>query len=273
MNDPLKLLKIYTPSLYRCAIRSNKAQSAVIAKYEERQQTISNSLKEKGVFDAMACIYDLLLNATKNIPYSKEYLQFIDATVKQAMESVSESESPQLESLVIKMITSVGTERSEYKNHFAEIAVLSKLIASGFFKLVSIEKPLPNGKTIDFEISIEGKNHLLEVYNIDFDREKLKNSNDLIKFLEFRLQKKINDKLKGIDISTLRCLFVPVLWGDIVSLAEYTEAFDYFKPLKFISPFMIIGQYTHQIDGRVVFDFGSIDNFHDRIIRRARGDY
>lgn len=229
------------------------------------------AIEANGTFEAMTCIFDLLWSVSESTEGDKEFLSFIDQTVQQALAATEDSTRKQLEKLVIKMITSFGEERSEYKNHFAEIAVIAKLLTRRRFRLECIEKQLPNGKRIDFEISKDNVRNLIEVFSIDFDREKLCGSEDLKQFLENRLVKKLNDKLDGIEHLEVGCQLGPVLWGDIMSLVNFIDAFDYFKQVKIIAPFMMVAHYTNQVDGRIAYDFGAVEQFLLRIKRRAEG--
>ena len=222
---------------------------------------MTRALETKGVFAAMTCIFDLLWNATENKDNCVQYLSFIDNTVRRALDATEGATRNQLEKLVISMIVSFGEERSEYKNHFAEIAVVEKLMTQGGFKLECVEKLLPNGSRMDFEISKDGTQNLIEVYNIDFDTEKLHSSDDLKRFLEKRLVTKLTAKLDGMENISEGCQLIPVLWGDIMSLVKYLEAFEYFKQTTIVAPFMMVASYTNQINGQVVYDFGSVEQF------------
>ena len=271
MHDSMQLLKLYAPILFKCANRSKGTVARISAKYEQRWASMSKAIKANGAFEAMDCIFDLLWKASENTEAAREFLSFIDQTVRQALASTTGSARKQLEKLVVTMMISFGEERSEYKNHFAEIAVISKLVTQGNFKLESVEKQLPNGKRMDFEISKNGVRNLIEVYNIDFNREKLYGSDDLKKFLDNRLVKKLNDKLAGIENLEVGCQFIPVLWGDIMSLVNFIDAFEHFKKVKIVTSFMMVAQYTHQVDGRIAYDFGSVEQFLLRVKRRTEG--
>jgi hypothetical protein len=267
----MQLLKLYAPTLLECANRSKGTVARISTKYEQKWTSMAKAIKPNGAFEAMTCIFDLLWKASENTEAAREFLSFIDQTVGRALASTTGSARKQLEKLIITMMVSFGEERSQYKNHFAEIAVISKLLTQGNFRLESIEKQLPNGKRMDFEISKDSVRNLIEVYNIDLDREKLHGSDELKKFLENRLVKKINDKLEGIENLAVGCQFIPVLWGDIMSLVNFIDAFEYFKQVKIVAPFMMVAQYTHQVDGRIAYDFGAVEQFLLRVKRRSEG--
>jgi len=272
LHDSFQLLSQYAPTLFECASRSKSDSEIIQKKYNQRWASMTQGLETNGIFAAMTCIFDLLWNASENNKYnSAEYLSFIDSTVRRALDATDGVVRKQLEKLVIRMIVSFGADNSDYLNHFAEIAVLETLMTKGDFKLECIEKTLPNGKRVDFEISRDGIRNLIEIYNINFDTEKLHTSDDLKKFLERRLVPKFTAKLNGIDKLGEGFQLIPVLCGDIMSLVKYVEAFEYFKQTTIVAPFMMIASYTNKISGQVVYDFGSVENFILRVKKRAEG--
>jgi hypothetical protein len=220
----------------------------------------------------MTCIFDLLRYASKNVRGTREFLSFMDLTIQFALNSTIGVVHKQLEKLVITMILKFGEERSEYKNHFAEFAVVAKLLLEGGFKLEAVEKILPNGNSMDFEVSKNNIHTLIEVYNIDFKIERICNSENLVQFLENRLLSKFNDKFEGIERIDIGCYFVPVLWGDIVSLINFEEAFIHFKDSDLIGPFMMVAQYRDQVDGHVIYQFDSVEQFLARVEHRSQGN-
>jgi hypothetical protein len=271
LHDSFELLRLYAPNLHKCANRSRTDAKSISKKYDQRWASMARALEDNGVFTAMTCIFDLLWNVSENDDDAIKYLSFIDSTVRRALDAAEGAARTQLEKLIITMIVSFGEERSEYKNHFAEIAVVEKLMTIGGFRLECVERLLPNGNRMDFEISRDGVQNLIEVYNIDFDTEKLNCSEDLKQFLEKRLVDKLTAKLEGVGNIGKRCQLVPVLWGDIMSLVKYLEAFEYFKQTTLVAPFMMFARYTHQLSGEVVYDFGTVEQFLLRVKNRAEG--
>ena len=104
-----------------------------------------------------------------------------------------------------------------------------------------------------------------------FNTEKLNCSDDLKQFLENRLVNKLTAKLEGVESIGKGCQLVPVLWGDIMSLVKYLEAFEYFKLTNLVAPFMMVARYTHQLSGEVAYDFGTVEQFLQRAKNRAEG--
>lgn len=272
-HESLLLLKDYAPTLYECACRSKRAARSVADKYDLRWREMDKSIRLNGVFCADTCIFDLLWHAGENNKDNCiEFLSFIDSTVKRVINATRGQLRNRLEEVVVRMIISFGEKSCEYSNLFAEIAVIEKLIAGRNCELIAVEKRLPNGKSIDFEITLDGDAHLIEVYSINFDIDKLSDSQDLKNFLDKRLLDKFKTKLDGLQKEDCDCLLiVPVLWGDIVSLVKFVDAFKYFKDISVVAPFMMIGRYVHQFSSEVIYDFNTVEHFLDRVMRRNKG--
>lgn len=272
MHDSLELLKLYTPTLFDCVTRNKKTAKSVRMKYDERWNSMKNAVAEKGVFSAKTCIFDLLWKASEKVEDAETFLIFINRMAHNALSNIGATAHRQIEKLIITMITSFGEQSSEYKNHFAELAVIAKLVKGGF-ELLTVEKSLPNGKSIDFEVSKEGIITLLEIYNIDFEIDKIHNSNDFRIFLENRLIKKLNKKFEGINQFNIGCTIIPVLWGDIMSLVHFREALDYFKQVTIIGPFMMVAHYRNSKNGHIAYNFGSVEQFLLRVERRKNNNH
>ena len=259
----LNLLRKYLPFVYSVIEISDRKVARIADAYEQRLTTVANVLEESGVFSARTTIYDLLWEALEGNVASITYLDFIDTTVKSILSLLGKRERDQIVKLVLKMIVSFNDYDSQYKNHFAELAVINKILSEPHFVLVQVEKRLPNGKSFDFAVKEGRVENFVEVYNIDFKIERIGSAEDLKKFLECRIVKKLNAKLAGLLEPFPPFIIVPVLWGDILGIEPYSRALDYFKPYKIIGPFMMIAQYRSGT-GDLVYDFGSVKNFLQR---------
>ena len=94
-------------------------------------------------------------------------------------------------------------------------------------------------------------NEFVEVFNMDFDADKVESVDLFRKFLETRLSKKAEEKFGGLVPNEIWQL-VPVLWGDMERRIKFSRAFNYFKQFKMLSPFMTIAQYRDG-QGHLVF--------------------
>lgn len=259
-HDAIILLETYAPSICKCVVRNSRSRSSVIRKYDERWASMKDSFEKSGIFKADTCVFDLLWRASEKDRHAISFLEFMDNTVKNALAMVELKTSNQIKDLVVKMVTSFGRSQSAYRNHFAELAVITKLMEDKSVCLNSVEKKLSNGCKADFEIIKDGKPILVEVYNVNFDIGQAKDSNGLKVFLEKRLTDKISSKLKNIDNLPSPIVFVPVLWGDIMKIREFVKTFDYFKNISLLSPFMFVAQYQNIQTGEIVYRFESLYN-------------
>jgi hypothetical protein len=105
-----------------------------------------------------------------------------------------------------------------YLNYIGELSVLNLFLHKGVYRLHAIESPLGNGSGADFSLAPvnRGKNLLIEVVNVR-PRTFPKTAELLKKFIEGKLQEKIDKKTKG-DMAYLTFRLVPVTWGDAKEL-------------------------------------------------------
>jgi len=82
---------------------------------------------------------------------------------------------------------------SKYLNYLGELSALYQLKRTNNFILLEVEKNLPNGKSIDFDMTIQDPKMrvLIEVINIQINPKKVENNaNSIRRFINGRLEKK-----------------------------------------------------------------------------------
>lgn len=265
MKEPIELLRHYLPTIYDVLSPSTKMISDISGKYYERIKNIDAAIKTKGEFTSEKVIYDLWWDANDGDQASLTFLAFIDNTAKSVLEKVDITLRRQIITLCHKMIINFNDSQSQYANFFAELAVINKLLSDEGIKLLQVEKIMPNGKRFDFEIRKDGKETLVEVYNINFNYERIESSEKFKKFLETRITDKLNLKLQGLPGPLPSFLLVPVLWGNILGFDQFADAFIFFKDSNFISQFMMVAEYKN-LAGEYLYDFGTVEHF----LKRAR---
>lgn len=265
MKEPIELLRHYLPTIYDVLSPSAKMISDISGKYYERIKNIDAAIKTKGEFTSEKVIYDLWWDANDGDQASLTFLAFIDNTAKSVLEKVDITLRRQIITLCHKMIINFNDSQSQYTNFFAELAVINKLLSDEGIKLLQVEKIMPNGKRFDFEIRKDGKETLVEVYNINFNYERIESSEKFKKFLETRITDKLNLKLQGLPGPLPSFLLVPVLWGNILGFDQFADAFIFFKDSNFISQFMMVAEYKN-LAGEYLYDFGTVEHF----LKRAR---
>jgi hypothetical protein len=154
---------------------------------------------------------------------------------------------------------------SKYLNYLGELSALYQLKRTNNFILLEVEKNLPNGKSIDFDMTIQDPKMrvLIEVINIQINPKKVENNaNSIRRFINGRLEKKITDKKKNL-IDNWNIHLVPVIWGGNEQLEIYHE---YFKtnspdlPLSYV-PLAFLTYYDQ--NGNYFPKFGSISTLFD----------
>lgn len=263
MNEPVELLRHYLPTIYDALSPSKTMIPDISSKYYERIKNIDAAIKTKGEFTSEKVIYDLWWDANEGDQASLTFLTFIDNTAKSVLEKVDSTLRGQIIKLCHKMIINFNDSQSQCTNFFAELAVINKLLSDEGITLLQVEKIMPNGKRIDFEIRKDGSETLVEVYNINFNYERIENSENFKKFLETRITDKLNSKLQELSGLVPPFLLVPVLWGNIFGLDQFADAFMFFKTFNFMSNFMMIAEYKNPA-GRYLYDFGTVENFLKR---------
>ena len=96
MHDAIELLKLYTPTLYACAMRNRRTEKLVVEKYDKRWDSMKNDLSEKCVFSAKTCLFDLLWKASEKDADAEAFLSFIDRTANDVLSSIKDPVRRQL---------------------------------------------------------------------------------------------------------------------------------------------------------------------------------
>jgi len=121
-------------------------------------------------------------------------------------------------------------QKNNFHHTFGEIAVCLDLCLKYSFK--RYERELENGSSIDFEyVNDKGKTILIDVYTIDYNKEKYEKENFKV-FLDRRLRVKFEEKSKGMDADIKRKIFVfPILSGFTIDIIK--EQSEYLKKVSF----------------------------------------
>lgn len=262
-HDSDILLQQFLPKIYTLINEVSKYKSNICASYERRYNHLKKEITKKGEYSGQATIFDLLWDASDNIPKKREFLNFIDDIVCKILSNTDSSKRSQVRKLCYQMITSFNNKESQYSRHLSELCVLEKIVTDSRFTLDQIEKELPNGKKVDFVFMADNNSYYVEVYNIDFDIHRVESAELFKEFLTKRLEKKIDSKVQKIPIEEFQFLIVTVLYGDIKKIFEYSNVLTFFKEFKFLSPFMMISEYI-SVDDNCVYTFEPVTSFLKR---------
>ena len=264
MNEPIDLLQHHLPSIYDALSSSNKLLSDISNKYYERYKKVESDIKEKGEFVSDKTMFDFWWNANEGDQASLAFLKFINDTSTEILQKVKGDPRKQIINLCHKMIINFNDTQSQFQSYVAELAVIGRLLKDEGLTLVQVEKKLPNGKRFDFEVEKDGNKTLVEVFNINFDFDRIESTERFQKLLEHRLTQKLNSKLNGLTGTYPPFLFVPVLWGNILELERFADAFTYFKEFnQMIYRFTMIAEFKNP-DGEYLFMFADVDDFLEK---------
>ncbi len=265
MDEPIDLLQHYLSTIYDALTPSNKMISDISNKYYERFKKVESDINKKGEFISEKTIFDFWWNANEGDKASLAFLEFINNTVTEILQKVDGDPRKQIISLCHKMIINFNDNQSQFQSYVAELAVISKLLKDEGLRLTQVEKKLPNGKRFDFEVEKDGNKTLVEVFNINFNYDRIESSEKFQKLLEHRLAKKLKSKLQGLTGTYPPFLLVPVLWGNIIELEPFADAFTFFKDFNhFIYQFTMVAEYKNH-EGEYLFNFGNVEDFLERV--------
>lgn len=180
----------------------SKFQNRFIEKY-------SLMCKSKVNLVTSNCLLERYISSLSYSPIADQFEQEIVAIASEIEKSLRISENNisianKIKDIIRNMVLSIDTDpnskNSDYRNRLNEIVVYNILSECENMKLLSIEKPLGNGKSCDFEcVSKDNKKILLEVLSINnLDINKQESSQSFSDFINQKVEKKYNDKTQGL---------------------------------------------------------------------------
>lgn len=293
MEEPIeifeRLLKKYIPEVFDFSGLTKKSLKRNVEKYKIRINNLQklDNLEESNY--TPHCIFDLVViaeNDTTDINRYKQFLEHINRVVKSLIKIVDESLHKKLKEPIKQMITSVDEEigsNYQYLNFYGEILGLEFFLAkSKDFKLIDIERKLPNRKSVDFVFKDINDLTPLYVDFISFHNIKpvlLETNEDFIDFFEKRIKEKIDNKTKNLEFdghnliingSKIPFLILPIIWGDMekyISKKKAIEIMD--SKYSNVSPLtsLMIQESSEKV---LYYDFTTISNIIERIIEEKK---
>jgi hypothetical protein len=171
-----------------------------------------------------ATIYDIIVEAKRGDSTAVGLLHFLNHVFEDLAKQLTPMEKQMLRSNIKKLLTTLDWR---FYNYVGEIGALNNLMQTKAYRLQRIESPLPNGKTIDFQLHhIQNGNSLLvEIFNIHLDSERVESDPAAIRaFLTHRLTEKILEKKIRLK-EDVHFYLVPVLWGPWKDVEVYSNFF------------------------------------------------
>ena len=211
-------------------VLSNKDWNEVVQSYIERVGNIPNDCND---MITSSCLIDLIicsLGETRINKSNKETVNAINAEINKAF--VYCEKHPQFKSKVKNLVrrtikemdNNIGIRNSAFKNWINELFVFNMLTKMKNCEIVDIERPIGNGCTCDFVCKNSYNEEMwLEVETIHhIDPSKQDNNTTMIGFINERVKKKYQDKIKDLTpekIPNIR----------IMPIIEYVDGLEKFN--------------------------------------------
>ncbi len=280
-----ELLRKYIPISYEF---SEIKEKDLIKKEKAFNKRISNIKKienpEKKSYEPH-CVFDLLIlseNSNIDNKWYKQFLNNIDEIVARLKKNINVSLHDKLKNSVKQIILSLKEEidnQNQYLDFYGEILGLDFFITQDDkFKLIEIERKLPNRKSVDFVFQHEDDDTPLYIDFVSLHNIKpqlLKTRKEFINFFENRFNQKLEKKTK--DLNTENNLLIienkkvpfmiqPIIWGNIEDFLVHKDTIKfmdnkYANVSKMVSLFVQINE-----NDEIFYSFTTLSNILDRII-------
>jgi hypothetical protein len=258
-----KYLQKYCPTLVSFISLSESKWEEITQRFAERMAFIEQKTSGGNTIEVETTLYDLILKSETGNIVTKSFLSLIENTFKDIISIVPSQHYSEIRKSTMSLLSAFDPQRSNYLNPLGEFRAILSILKNSNNILKEIERPLPNGKTIDYCFADPSTREeiLVEVTNIHFKEGKIKTESDLILFLSGRISDKINDKLVDLDHSVYKkqVHLLPVVWCDFEDIYKYQSTFDNLESKFETLAFCIMGQ-TPLGDGSYTFGFSTVKN-------------
>jgi hypothetical protein len=277
------IIKKHLKDFVRIAELSEKKINKVVGKYIQRVKGISN--KNSFWLEKPHCLIDWVVLAENGEMKAISFLKFLtDLLENSLLLTVNGNMKLQIKSKAKEIFSiidiNVDLENNpQYMNFIMELAFLEYTLKQRQerFKIISIEKKMPNGKKADFQVedSINNDEIYLEIVSINtLKLDKLNSSSDLEEFLKGRFNQKLESKTKGLNEKNNRIedengnwvnfAIIPMISCEIKDLMKYK---DVFIKLDNESPnvFNCFSLLPENIGGSYTFTFSEVKNILERL--------
>ncbi len=275
----------YIPETYKFSDITEREIRKLVDNYKTRFENLLKESDLDKINYTPHCIFDLLVLAENDRTEVNQYSQLlnhIEKIVESLLQKVDESLHSKLKETIRQMIVSIDKKignNYQYLNFYGEILGLEFFLSKDDgFKLIDIEKKLPNGNSVDFVFkSVEDKTPLyvdfISLHNIK--PELLDSENEFVKFFENRFNQKIENKTKNlefqennliIDDVKIPFIILPILWGDMECFIDKKKAIDELNS-KYSNVSPLTSLMIQQSKENVLhYDFTTVTNILERII-------
>lgn len=204
-NRPRWLLEKHAPRLVEVLGLSDKQWASLSKKMSERMDTAREAVDSSGTWSGPTTLVDLAFLAEFDIYAGTStgqrglaFLQFVEEQAVQLASLVSANLHPTLRREMRDLFINFSAEQSKYLDKVGELAATVYLLHSTGGQLGGIEVKLPGLPTSTDVLVVmpSGAHEAVEFLNVHLDDDRLHTAEDLRAFLDGRVQRKIEDKLK-----------------------------------------------------------------------------
>lgn len=158
---------------------------------------------------------------------------------------------------------------SRYLCYIGELTALERFLECKSCRLLDVEHILPNRKSFDFRIDIDGTPHLIEIYSIFLDKDRLGTQIEFEDFFERRCAGKLYNKVDWTQPGSTNFALPPIVWAEERSLSKYLPFLQDFSPLKrIVLPPMFITSLVDTRNDDVVFLYVDVKQYLEWLSRK-----
>ncbi len=214
-------LKKYLPVLFELLAPKNISDGDWLnlnEKLDEYVEAKKRALMETGVpLRVEANLYGVIINTINGDRSATKLYEFISLTLMDLNRKLSPEQKEQIRDTIYKMLVELN---KDYRNFFAELAILNTLLNNGYSLLRVDKDKICGDKKADFTIEKDGEITLAEVVSIHI-YEPLERLADFIngKIID-KLNKKTNN---GSPHNPFKLM--PVIWAFPTELFQYHQQY------------------------------------------------
>ena len=269
LNDLIQVLNI-----------NNREVNIALQKYENRIQIIN---KDNYKLSRLHCLFDWAIGASKGDIYYSSFIKFVTGQISDLLNSIDPKFIGPIKNTGKLILLTFDDDPSlknnpRFMNYLGELVGLNHIIQKGKdrFKLLAIEKKMPNSKRADFEFidKANGDIVLIEFVSIHgIEPLKIETIQKFMKYLTDRFNKKIGEKTESLknhynrlemeDGTLPNFTILPIIWSEIEDLLPFRGAFDDLNS-KYANVLPCVSLWPQELeDGSIEFCMADVSSIMD----------
>ena len=205
VNVPLDLLAKHAPRLVELLGPKPKQWAQLSTKASARMDVAGEAVAADGAWTGPTTLVDLAFWAEMDLWTGKAdhdrnlaFLTFIESQAVELASRIPERLLPTLRREMLDLFVNFSTVQSKYLDKVGELAAMLYLLRSTGGTLAELEMPLPDiGTSIDVVVEMPSGGRIpVEFLNIHIEDDRLHSPQNLTDFLDGRVKRKVEAKLK-----------------------------------------------------------------------------